>query len=154
VFSFISLPDFLLLLTKVLYMCVRFWLLDHLTRDLSPHRKKMNFVTSWTNVQNDNYFTLNYQNCHLVVRTFIFYSAWDNSSFKWTNSQKPTYKNSSNNAKIYENNKICLKNLLSFFHKLHQSNNFEIFVVSFISIKNVWVCINYSTNWIGTVYKE
>ena len=55
-------------------------------------------------------------------------------------------KNSTNNAKIYEKNDIYLKNLLSFFHKWYLSNNFDIFVVSFISIKNVLLCINYSTN--------
>ena len=47
-------------------------------------------------------------------------------------------KNSTNNEKIYEKNKIYLKNLLSFFHKWYLSNNFDIFVVSFISIKNVF----------------
>jgi hypothetical protein len=54
-------------------------------------------------------------------------------------------KNSTNNAKIYEKNEIYLENLLFFFHKWYQSNNFDIFVVSFTSIKNVLVCINYST---------
>ena len=40
-------------ITQVLIFCVEFWELSHLTCD----EKKMNVVKSWTNAQNDIYFT-------------------------------------------------------------------------------------------------
>ena len=42
----------------VLYICVGFWLLAHLTRDLSQADLKKN-----ANLQNDNYFTQNCRGC-------------------------------------------------------------------------------------------
>ena len=42
---------------KVLYICVGFWLLSHLTRDLSHAEKKIGVVISLANVQNC-------QSCH------------------------------------------------------------------------------------------
>ena len=42
---------------KILYICVNFWLLFNLTRDLSQAKKKINVVTSWANAQKYNYFT-------------------------------------------------------------------------------------------------
>ena len=39
--------------TKVLYFCVGFRELSHLTRDISQAEKKVNVVTSWANAQNE-----------------------------------------------------------------------------------------------------
>ena len=50
--------------SKVLYFCIGFWELSHLTRDLSQTEKKINVVTSWANAQNDKYFTQNCKKCH------------------------------------------------------------------------------------------
>ena len=74
----------LFFLSLVLYICVEFWLLAHLTRDLCQAEKK-NVVTSWANAQNDNYFIQNGRSCH-----FVSCSAWDRSRVSWVNSWKPT----------------------------------------------------------------
>ena len=42
--------------TMVLYICVGFWLLAHLTHVLCQTEKKLIVVPGWANAQNDNYF--------------------------------------------------------------------------------------------------
>ena len=42
--------------TKLLYICVSFWLLAHESRDLPQAETKIILFKSWTNLQNDNYF--------------------------------------------------------------------------------------------------
>ena len=58
-----------------------------------------------------------------------------------------------NNAKIYDKNKIYLQNFFSFFHNWHQSNNFDIFVVSFISKKMFWYVSTIPLTELEFVYK-
>ena len=41
---------------EVLYIFVGFWLLAHLTCDLSQAKKKINVITSLASAQNDNYY--------------------------------------------------------------------------------------------------
>ena len=43
----------------VLYICVGFWLLAHLTRDLSQAEKKITVLTSWANDKMTTIFTQN-----------------------------------------------------------------------------------------------
>ena len=68
----INLWSYKLFDTKVLYICVSFCLLAHLTRDLSQAEKKINFVTSWANARNNNYFTQNCRSCHFERKKLSF----------------------------------------------------------------------------------
>ena len=59
--------------SKVLYFCIGFWELFHLTRDLSQAEKKINVVTSWvTNKLTTCIFAHH-------VTTFVSFSAWDSA---------------------------------------------------------------------------
>ena len=49
---------------KVLYFCVGFRELTHITRDLPQAVKKINVDSSWANLQNDIYFAQNGRSCH------------------------------------------------------------------------------------------
>ena len=53
---------------KVLYICVGFWLLFNLTRDLSQAKKKINVVTSWANAQNDIIWVCSDFQCDWICR--------------------------------------------------------------------------------------
>ena len=74
--SHVVLANASLCFSKVLYFCIGFRELSHLTRDLSQAEKKINVVTSWANAQNGIYFTQNGW-----IRHFDSCSACDNIFF-------------------------------------------------------------------------
>ena len=57
---------------KVLYFCVYFWELSHLTRDLSQAEKKINGVTSWETDKTKSIFTQNDNFGHFEWNRFHF----------------------------------------------------------------------------------
>ena len=62
------------ILSWVLIFCVEFLELSHLTHHLSQAERKIYFVTSWANFQNDIYFTLNGRSCHFEWNQILYMS--------------------------------------------------------------------------------